>query len=187
MRYLFTRQTPPFDRILLVESGSRQLLENLLPGIYETYGGVVIDLLTCYAGVPSGLNEASSRVYRVTDYPDPAARERLFAELRRNGYSVVGIICSAEPIMTKWKWVAAWKLPAKLFILNENGDYFWFDWFHRGIVRHFILYRAGLTGSSAVRTIVQLALFPFTVLYLLLFAAWVHLRRWLFYRKAVNP
>ena len=27
--------------------------------------------------------------------------------------------------MTKWKWLIALRIPAKVFIVNENGDYFW--------------------------------------------------------------
>ena len=40
---------------------------------------------------------------------------------------MTGVICAAEPIMTKWKWWLGNKLPAKTFIINENGDYFWLD------------------------------------------------------------
>jgi len=79
--------------------------------------------------------------------------------------------------MTKWKWVLAARLPAKIFILNENGDYFWLDRGHLKHIRHFILFRAGLTGSGAIRTIARLVSFPFTLLYLILYAVTVHLRR----------
>lgn len=79
--------------------------------------------------------------------------------------------------MTKWKWVIAARLPAKVFVLNENGDYFWLDYSQWRVIRHFVLFRAGLSGAGAVRTLARLALFPFTILYLLLYAAAVHLRR----------
>jgi hypothetical protein len=42
---------------------------------------------------------------------------------------------------------------------------------------HFALFRAGLTGGDAVTTITRLVMFPFTVLFLLLYAGLVHLRR----------
>ena len=87
------------------------------------------------------------------------------------------MICSNEPIMTKWKWVLAARLPAKVFILNENGDYFWLDRGHLSNIRNFVLVRAGLTGSGAVRTLARLVSFPFTLLYLILYALTVHLRR----------
>jgi hypothetical protein len=79
--------------------------------------------------------------------------------------------------MTKWKWMVAAQVPAKLFVLNENGDYFWVDYTNWKLILHFFTFRAGLTGSGAVMTPVRLLLLPFTFLYLLAFAAWVNLRR----------
>ena len=49
----------------------------------------------------------------MNDYNGRAARKRLYAELAANRYNVVGIICSAEPIMLKWKWSLAARLPAR--------------------------------------------------------------------------
>lgn len=161
-----------------MESGSRQLLEDLLPGLYEIYGDEMqLDLVTCYAGIPRVFRESQGTVYRTADYSGADARKRLWAELCGRRYNVVGIICAAEPIMTKWKWTIAWKVPAKLFILNENGDYFWVDRGHGKTVRHFVLFRAGLSGAGAVATLFRLTMFPLTLIYLLLFAATVHLRR----------
>jgi hypothetical protein len=178
LRYLLTHEVPTCTRILLIESGSRHLYDRIIPRFHEAYGeDLVIDLVTCYAGVPHWLNEATSKVYRVSDFQGSDGRRRLVAELRSNGYQVAGIVCSAEPIMTKWKWMLAARVPAKLFIANENGDYLWVDRVHRGIIRRFVFYRLGLTGANAVTTLASMLLFPFTVLYLLLYAAAVHLRR----------
>ncbi len=69
------------------------------------------------------------------------------------------------------------RLPGKVFVLNENGDYFWLDRGHLAAIRYFILFRAGLTGSGAVRTLARVVLFPFTLLYLILYAFAVHFRR----------
>lgn len=177
MRGFFTRRQPEFTRILLIESGGRSLLNDYLPALYRIHGGgVVTDLLTCFAGLPEGFQETGS-VYRVTDYPDSEARARLVAELKSNRYAAVGMICSGEPIMTKWKWMLAARIPAKVFVLNENGDSFWLDFSHAGVIRHFILFRAGLTGAGAVPTIARLIFFPVTLAYLVAYAAWVHLRR----------
>jgi len=87
------------------------------------------------------------------------------------------MVCSEEPVMTKWKWVLALRIPAKVFIVNENGDYFWLDRPHLGVIRRFVLLRTGLAGAGAVRTLARLFSFPFTLLYLLLYAAAVHVRR----------
>jgi hypothetical protein len=177
MRHFFTRSVPPFSRILLVESGSRELFEKLLPIFYQNYREMTCDLVTCYAGTPKSFREHQGVVYRVSDYPAGPARQRFFKQLGGCGYSIVGIICSGEPIMTKWKWMLAARLPGKVFVLNENGDYFWLDHGHLAAIRYFILFRAGLTGSGAVRTLARVVLFPFSLLYLILYAAAIHLRR----------
>jgi hypothetical protein len=177
MRHFFTRSIPPFSRVLLIESGSRELFENLLPVLYRNYPEMTCDLVTCYAGAPKHFQADQGAVYRVTDYPDSRSRQRLYDELGRNRYAVLGIICSAEPIMTKWKWMLAARLPGKVFVVNENGDYFWLDHGHFAAIRYFILFRAGLTGSGAVRTLARVVLFPFSLLYLILYAVTVHLMR----------
>ena len=154
------------------------MLEALIPVLRSTYGDSIhVDLVTCYSGLPRGFDPAHTAAYCVTDYRDPAARGALFRELAARRYSIMGMICSAEPIMTKWKWMLAARLPVKVFILNENGDYFWFDRENWRVIRHFALYRAGLAGAGAVRTLGRLFLFPLTLFYLLLYAAAVHLTR----------
>src|SRR5437588_6255265 len=174
MRHFLSKSIPPFSRVLLVESGRRELLESLLDGIYEIHPGMKADLVTCYAGVPRNFRTAPGEVYRVTDHSGRSGRKNLYKQLAANRYTVIGIICSAEPIMTKWKWMLAARLPAKVFVLNENGDYFWLDYGHWSIIQHFALFRAGLAGPDAVRTLARLALFPFTLLFLLSYAATVH-------------
>ena len=177
MRGFLSKSVPPFTKVLLVESGRRELFESLLGGLYEVHPAMQADLVTCYAGAPEHFRADRGEVYRVTDYPNRAARKRLYTALAAQRYAIVGIICSAEPIMTKWKWVLAARLRAKVFVLNENCDYLWLDRAHLKTICHFILFRAGLTGSGAVRTLARLVLFPFTLLYLILYAATVHLRR----------
>jgi hypothetical protein len=178
VRDFLTGRLPKVNSILLVESGTRGLLEGLIGGLRQTWGDQIpIDLVTCYATLPKGFEPHNTRVYRVGDYRGRAARKRLYRELAGNRYALVGIICSSEVVMAKWKWVLASRIPAKLFIINENGDYFWFDRLHLGAIRQFVLFRSGLAGSGAVRTLVRLISFPFTLLYLLLYATSVHTLR----------
>ena len=178
MRYFLTGRQPAPNAILLVESGSRGLLEGLIVGLRQTWGDeMFIDLVTCYARLPRGFAPENTRVFRVSDYRGRDARRRLYRELARNGYSTLGIICSGEPVMTKWKWALALRIPAKIFIINENGDYFWLDRKHLKTIRRFVLLRAGLAGAGAVRTLVRIILFPITLLYLLLYATVIHARR----------
>ena len=178
MRYFLTGRLPKVTSILLVESGTRGLLEGLIGGLRQAWGDQIpIDLVTCYATLPKGFEPQNTHVYRVGDYRGHAARGRLYRELARNRYALVGIVCSGEIVMAKWKWVLALRIPAKLFIINENGDYFWFDRMHLGPIRRFVLFRSGLAGAGAVRTLVRLISFPFTLLYLLLYATSAHARR----------
>ncbi len=177
MRNFFRRRMPPIERVLLVESGSRSVAERVLPRIPAVFGEQVrVDIVTCYPDLPAGA-APDTRVYRVSDYPGPAARGRLYRELRAQHYQAAGIICSAEPIMTRWKWSLAARLPAKIFIVNENSDFFWFDYERRGVIAHFALLRSGLAGTGAVRTAARLLAFPFVLAYLLAYAAAIHTRR----------
>ncbi|MEO8595295.1 MAG: hypothetical protein ABI759_18380 [Candidatus Solibacter sp.] len=178
VRYFLTGRLPPVTSILLVESGTRGLLEGLVVGLRQAFGNQLhIDLVTCYNTLPKNFEAHNTRIYRVGDFRGRAARKRLYTDLAANNYSLVGIICSGEVVMAKWKWVIALRLAAKLFIINENGDYFWFDRLHLGALRQFVLFRSGLAGSGAVRTLVRLISFPFTILYLLLYATSAHASR----------
>lgn len=179
MRYFFSRrvfsdQAAPPHRILLIESGSRGVVEKLLPVLPAVFGDVEIDLCTCYVDQPAGFG---GRVFNINEYGGPAGRDKLLADLAARNYQFTGILCTGEPIMTKWKWWLTWKLPAKVFIINENADFFWCDWSHFGVVWNFALERAGLTGAAAVPALARLLFLPFTVSFLLAYAGAVHLRR----------
>ena len=174
MRYFLSRRDPPLTRLLLIESGSRSLIEGILPHLRTVWGPEVpIDLVTCYPGLPAGLGPEAI-VHRVTDYASPRRRRELIRLLRSRRYSIAGMICSAEPIMTKWKWLIALRVPAKIFILNENGDYFWLHRTSIAAIRQFSMVRVGLSGTGGLRTIGRLILFPFSVLFLLLYAFAAH-------------
>ncbi len=172
VRYFLRRRVPELSRILLVESGSRRIIENVIPRIRAQFGDTVpIDLVTCLPGSPAGF----AGVYNVNDYRE--RRSSLARELRANRYAVAGILCSDEPILSKWKWALALALPAKVLVINENADYFWLDRGHWPNIRQFIRYRAGFADAGIVRTFARLVAYPFTFSYLLLYAAAVHLRR----------
>jgi hypothetical protein len=137
---------------------------------------VPVDLLTCYRGLPGGF-ASDTAVYLVSDYPDAESRAQLFRTLRERNYQVAIMICSAEPVMTKWKWMLALRVPAKFVIVNENADYFWLHWDNRDVLRRFVLVRTGLAGAGALHTAGRLLLFPFSLLFLVLYACVLHLKR----------
>lgn len=177
MRDVLRIVIPKFRRVLLIESGSRDLLEGMIPGIYKAHGrDVLIDVITCYGGDPVGL-AASATVYRLSYYAGTDGRRRLVDELRRNDYNVCGMICSGEVIMSRWKWYLAFQVPAKTFVLNENGDYFWLDRAHADLAWHFLLFRLGLAGAAAVPTLTRILTFPLTLAFLVGYAGYVNLRR----------
>jgi hypothetical protein len=158
------------------------LLDAMLPFLYEQCSQ--IDIVTCYGGAPSTFRHDAGSVFQIGSYTGADGRQRLIRELNGRGHAAIGIICAAVPIMTKWKWMLAARVPSKLFVINENGDLFWADYSNWRIIKHFILFRAGLSGADAVGTIGRLLLFPFTVMFLLSYAAVVHARRWV--RRAVR-
>jgi hypothetical protein len=178
LRYFFRRQVPQTRRILLIESGARSVVDTLLPVLPKVFAHeghhIEIDLVTCYAEPPAHF---TGRVFNINDYGGPASRDTLLADLHARDYQLAGILCTGVPIMTKWKWWLAWKIPAKVFIVNENADFFWCDWAHMKIVWDFALDRAGLTGPAAVPALARLVFLPFTVAFLLTYAGFVHLRR----------
>jgi hypothetical protein len=166
----------PQPRILFIESGSRTLSEVAIAGLCRLWPAAPIDLLTCYGGLPEGF-PADTAVFRVTDYATPPLRNELIRTLRARDYRVAIMICSAEPIMTKWKWMLALRIPAKFLVVNENGDYFWLHRENLDLIRQFVLVRAGLHGAGALRTFARVLLFPFSLLFLLMYAFVAHTRR----------
>lgn len=182
MKRFLSRQSPDPRRILVIESGSRPVLENWLHRLTHHYGKARIDILTCYEGLPlnhTPLGE-SGTVYSTHDYPSSESRNELVKELKNNQYDMVGIICSGEPIMTRWKWFLTWKIPAKVFIINENSDWFWFDRGSIGILRSMASNRTGMSGSGILRQPLKLILFPLTLTYLAAYATFMHIRRKVF-------
>jgi hypothetical protein len=175
VKHFFRRRVPVLTRIVLVESGPRELYEKLLPFLYRQCAH--IDLVTCYGAAPTTFRADAGVMYQIFNYQGAEGRARLVEELKSREYAAIGILCAAEPIMTKWKWMLAARLPLKLLIVNENCDMFWADYSNWRTIKHFILFRAGLSGAGAVTTIARLLVFPFTVLFLLAYAAAIHMRR----------
>jgi hypothetical protein len=182
----FSQRIPHLDRVVLVESGSRQLFNGFVGDLYKIHGEHIrIDLVTCFSGLPDGFRPENGKVYRVRDYPGFNGAKRLAKELRQRGPTVLGIISSAEPILMRWKWWLMLTLRSKVFVLNENGDYFWVDYSKWKTILHFVAFRLGLSGANGVLLLGRMLLFPFVLAVLAAYAAWMHGRRWL--RLQFNP
>ncbi len=181
MRWFLSRGAPPVSHLLFVESGPRRVAEKVLPRIRESFGhDIRIDLLTCLAtdpAEPRAGNRHSAKAWRVTECRDADSRWELLGRIRRERHPVVVIVCADSPVMLPWKLAAVLLLPAKFIIVNENADYFWLDRGHLSNLKNLLLQRAGLQPDLAVRLLARALVFPFTLAYLLGYAAWVHSRR----------
>ena len=142
-------------------------------------------ILLFYFEMKSILSEADQKKTPSTT-PDSQATRELVCELCRNFYQLGWASGTGGGISIKEdnhiymapSGVQKERLkPEDIFILNENGDYFWINRKNARAMRGFVLVRMGLSGAGAARTFLRLLAFPFAVLYLLLYAAAVHLRR----------
>ena len=172
-----SRRSPPFTRVLFVESGSRAIATKVLPFLYDRHVAETVDLITCFEGVPATFRDLQGSTRYSFHYPDRHSRRQLVRELRARQYDIIAMICSGEPYLAGYKVALATLLPAKILVINENADYFWFDRGSVGLIGRLLAARAGLGGESASRTLARVFSFPFSLLALLGFAARVHLMR----------
>jgi hypothetical protein len=174
VRYFLTRRVPPVTRILLIESGHRELGEKAIDCLRKAFGAdIPIDVLGCRRtpplGVESYVDVAQSRTF--------SQRLDILRRIRRAGYSVVGVLSSGESTMALWKWPPIVVVPAKFLVINENVDFFWIDRGHWTNAVALLQQRSGLGGESTVRAVAWFAALPFAALFLLCYATWVHVAR----------
>lgn len=180
MDLFFSRRIPNLTKVVLVESGPRPLFDGFVGDLYEMHGqNIQIDLVTCYTGHPQGFRQQNGAIYRVQDYRGWDGAKQLARLLRSKGPSVLGIICAGVPVMAKWKWLLLVALRAKVFVMNENGDYFWVDYSNWKVILHFMAFRAGMAGDNGIWLPLRMLVFPFGLAYFAAYAAWLHGRKWL--------
>ncbi|HEX4809700.1 MAG TPA: hypothetical protein VH325_12260 [Bryobacteraceae bacterium] len=177
MRGIFSRRLPSLDQVLVVESGPRELADKFLRHLYEVQASRQVDVVTCYGSAPPAFQPERGICYSIHDLEFAGKRFKLIGRLCQTRYAAVSILCSGTPIMTRWKWLIALRIPAKTLIVNENGDFFFFDWYHWRIARTMVANRMGVYGGLRIDLLGQLLLFPFTLAFLSLYAAAIHLRR----------
>jgi hypothetical protein len=177
MRFALSRRTPSFDRILLIESGRRQVCERFLLHLYHVRQAKHVDLLSCYTDAPVGFDTNRGRAFFTHQATTASARNNLFRNLRKRGYSAVCVLCTGDPIMTKWKWMAAARVPSKVLIVNENTDFYWLDIHHWRNANAMLRHRMGLHGSGPFRVLADVFAFPVALTLLIAYAAGVHARR----------
>lgn len=145
----------------------------------EVFPGARYDLCTCFPGLPRLPAGEFENVYRVSEAAGAFNKLRMILAVRRSRPSIVGAIFSAEPIMAPWRLALLAALPAKVVVINENGDFFWLDWANRRTLRQFLRTRAGLDASGLLQGAYKAVVFPFVVAFLALTAVGLYARRWL--------
>jgi hypothetical protein len=182
MRWFLSRTVPVPTRVLVLESGPRAVAERLIPRLREVFGQQTpIDLLTCLPSDPVSLRPEPGphepQVWRVTDCVDRRSRRRLLREIRSRRYPVTAVLCANSPLMASWRTAALLLFPSKFLIVNENADFFWLDRGHWRNLLRLWMHHSGVFEESAVRAAARLAAFPFTLVFLLGYAGYVHLVR----------
>ena len=175
MKDFFGKRFPSSGDLLIIESGSPQITDRARAGLRRMFPQSPMHLVTCW---PGRAGQDFAQVYSVGDYEGRASKLALLRRLRRHGYSVLAVLCTGEPIMTLWRTLALLLVPAKVIIINENGDFFWLSWENRSTLRSFLSARWGVNLRHGVKILALALLFPFTVLFLMLTALYYYLRRW---------
>ena len=82
MTGLFNKSRPPFGRVLLIESGSRQAADRFLQYLYQFENCAQVDVLTCFSTPPEAFQSHRGQMFLVTD---PAKLLDVTQRLRENG------------------------------------------------------------------------------------------------------
>ena len=175
--FLLSRWTPKLERVLVIESGARGAAEKFLARLYIEEPAHLVDLLTCYGSPPASFDPGRGQIFYTHKARSGSARAELFREFRAARYSAVCMLCTGDDIMTKWKWMAALRVPAKVMIVNESADTFWLDRGHIRELKGMARDRVGSAWLMPLRIAYQIVAFPFTISILLGFAAVAHGKR----------
>ena len=174
--FLASRWTPKLRHVLLIESGARDAAGKFLAEVYGLAENERVDVLTCYRNAPDAFDASRGRIFFTHDAQN-GGRSKLFQTLSQSGYSAICMLCTGDSIMTKWKWAAAARIPAKVMIVNENADSFWLDRGHMRDLRNLLIERSGLKELTPLRTLAHAIAFPFTLAIVLSFAGYMKSRR----------
>ncbi|HWF08638.1 MAG TPA: hypothetical protein VG297_09240 [Bryobacteraceae bacterium] len=167
------------------------MTERILSYFYTVKGCSHLDLLTCYGKPPESFDFTRGVVYSVHDPEARADRSAFIQKLASGPYTLLALMLTGSPVLAKWKWMLAFRSSARLIAVNEEAKYFGLEiWNHRALERMllqrlnpFADYTRDSLAGMLVALLAGLFVAPFTVAYLLLYAAGLHLRRWLRGRK----
>lgn len=174
MKYFFRRRIPATSDILMIESGSPEVAQRALARIRTLFPDARYHLCTCQPDAP---NASYTSVFRATDYPTTWKKLGLLSSFCRQGWNILVILCTGEPILLRWKIMALAMLPSKVLIVNEHADFFWLDWENRRTLRKLASIRWGVNLEEFFDTLLRALVFPVTLLILLVTAGHLYLRR----------
>jgi hypothetical protein len=177
MRGILQRAHPSFERVLVIESGPRDITEKFLRHVYDAHGCRQLDLLTCYDTAPESFDAGRGNFICVTNPEIATKRTRTAVAIGRSRYNIVATLCTGSPVLRNWKLLIALLTPAKLVLVNEHGDYFLFDYWHRNAAQSMLLRRLDVAGALRLELVGEIVWFPVTVAYLASYAALLHAKR----------
>ncbi len=185
MNRFAARSQPSFASILLIESGPRSVTEKFLPFLYNSRNPHRLDVLTCYSTPPAAFDFERGAVYSVHDPDARQDRSGFIRRLSTGPYSVLAMLCTGSPILSRWKWMLALRSSARIIVVNEGAQYFGLDIWNLHTLRLMVFRRlnpfADYTRESLIAALgsalAGVFLAPFTLGYLLLYTAALHLRR----------
>lgn len=175
MKYFFRRKVPQARDILVIESGSPEVVQRVLGSIRAIFPNARYYLLTCRPDPSPG---SFATVFHTSDYPSWGNKLRLLLTFRRKKWEVMVILCTGERLLWRWKISALLLVPAKVLIVNEHADFFWLHWENWRTLRKLLAVRWGLNLDELFSAILRILVFPFIVLFLLSTAVFLYMRRW---------
>ncbi len=175
MTGLFSRRRPPFQRVLLIESGSRLAANQFLQYVYEFNPTSQVDVLTCFDTPPEAFQRRRGQTFNVTDPAIAGNRQQFLRSVAFTPYDVVAMLHTGSGTLRKWKWAIALLTRAKIALIPEDRGFAFVD--YGRLQFHVNVPRLRREQVNHLRLTGEVLLMPFVVLYLLLYAGSVHFRR----------
>ncbi len=183
MRGFFDFASPSYERILLIESGSRQIGKALLTRLYalqEEHRAAQhtrLDLLTCFTADPENFDERRGALLRVTERHIASRKIAFLRELVSARYTTIVVIADGEATMRRWKWTVGALSSSKLIVCRDASNLFLLDAQQIWAVRSRYAARFRRPNLSWVLRVASLSLAPFSISFLAVYAAALHAKR----------
>ena len=179
MRGLAAPPEGKLDRVLLIESGTREAGELILSRLAGKAGGAGMHLLTCYDTPPLALSQFQNAECFSVHAPEAVRDRAKYArQLARGPYDAVIVLATGSGVLSKWKWLVALQTASRLVLADEDGAWFFVTLRNPAplLVLALRLLRVGTVPELVVAFFRMLSV-PFVLAYLVAFAIAVHVRR----------